>query len=378
MSQALKAVSVAVLSVVVIGLLCGAVAAQARGSIEPPSAPMWGTPAPSFDGRYIVYEQSFLYTTPFSITDLRPEARYANKESYELHSLMVFRPYTNGVLLQNRPVVFYVHGGGWTDGYAEWYSYTAKSLTGEMGWVTVVIDYRLTSDEVFVADEYCPDKVTCALTQNVSLRTKAAWYDDNIADVAAAFTWVRDNIGAQGGDARNIFVFGHSAGAHLATLLTTHPTLAALRPHIQGLISMSGAYNLNAFDDTPAEKAFWSASVSQTFQGGFNNTDLLTDASPLNYITTTSPLPPVLIYYAQDELLGLTQQAVFFDNLLTTQGHAHDTHYLSGYGHTSEMDAIEFITEPVTIDLVNWIDAHLEYAVYLPLVSNNYSVPIGR
>ena len=186
MSQVLKAVCVAVLSVVVIGLLCGAVAAQARGPIEPPSAPTWGTPAPNFNGRYIVYEESFLYTTPFSITDLRPEARYANKESYELHSLMVFRPYTNGVLLQNRPVVFYVHGGGWTDGYAEWYSYTAKSLTGEMGWVTVVIDYRLTSDEVFVADEYCPDKVTCALTQNVPLRTKAAWYDDNISDVAAA------------------------------------------------------------------------------------------------------------------------------------------------------------------------------------------------
>ena len=378
MTQALKVASAAVLSVVVIGLLCGAVAAQARGPIEPPGAPMWGTPAPYFDSQYQVYEQSFRYTSPFSITDLRPEERYADKENFNIRTLTVYRPYTNGVLLQNRPVVFYIHGGGWTDGYAEWYSYTAKSLTGELGWVTVVVDYRLTSDEVFVADEYCPDKVTCALTQNVALRTKAAWYDDNITDVAAAFEWVHDNISVNGGDGRNIFVFGHSAGAHLATLLTTHPTLAALRPHIQGLISMSGAYDLTAFDDTLPEQVFWSASVSQTFPGGFSNVGLLTDASPVNYITTTTPLPPILIYYAEDDLLGLTQQAVAFDNLLTTQGHAHETHYLAGYGHVSEMDAIEFITSPVTIDLVNWLSAHVEYRVYLPVVDNGYNGPAGR
>lgn len=369
MIRALKAVGVAVLSAAVLWLMGGVLIAQARVPIElPPGAPTWGTSAPYFDGRYDVYEQSFRYTAPFSITDLRPEDRYANKESYELHSLLVFRPYTNGVLLTNRPVVVYIHGGAWIDGYAEWYSYTARSLTGELGWVTVVVDYRLTSDEVFIADPYCPDKVTCALPQNVPLRTKAAWYDDNITDVAAAFEWVRDNIGAHGGDARNIFVFGHSAGAHLATLLATHPALAALRPHIRGLISLSGAYNLSAFDDTPAEQVFWTGAVSQTFQGGFANPALLADASPVNYVTASTTLPPVLLLYAEDELPSLTQQAVFFDNLLTTHGHPHETHYLAGYGHTTEMDAIEFITEPVTLDVVNWISAHVAHSVYLPVI----------
>ncbi|MBC7236402.1 MAG: alpha/beta hydrolase fold domain-containing protein [Chloroflexi bacterium] len=88
----------------------------------------------------------------------------------------------------------------------------ANSFTGEKGWVTVVIDYRLSSDQVFVADEHCPDRATCEQPANVSQRTKAAWYPDNIADVADAYDWVVANIALRGGDPNAIVVFGHSVG----------------------------------------------------------------------------------------------------------------------------------------------------------------------
>ena len=41
-----------------------------------------------------------------------------------------------------------------------------------------------------------------------------------IQDVAAAFAWTVRHIAEYGGDTNRIYVGGHSAGAHLAALLT--------------------------------------------------------------------------------------------------------------------------------------------------------------
>ncbi|MBI3666472.1 MAG: carboxylesterase family protein, partial [Acidobacteria bacterium] len=38
-------------------------------------------------------------------------------------------------------------------------------------------------------------------------------------DVAAAFAWVKKNIGTRGGDESRVFLVGHSSGAHLVALL---------------------------------------------------------------------------------------------------------------------------------------------------------------
>ena len=199
---------------------------------------------------YGIYKEDFVYgTSPFAITDMRPDDKYANKEEYEIRSLTVYRAYDGHALLEHQPVLFFVHGGAWVDGYKEWYEFVANSFTGEKGWVTVVIDYRLTSEEVFLADQYCPDRNTCGLPGNEPYRMKAAWYPDNIGDVAKAFQWVVDHIEENGGDASEIVVFGHSAGGHLASLLATHTDYeTALRPAIIGLVSMSGAYDLNSLN----------------------------------------------------------------------------------------------------------------------------------
>ncbi|MBS1251505.1 MAG: Carboxylesterase NlhH [Anaerolineales bacterium] len=325
----------------------------------------WGTPVMGITTTYAIYKQDFAYgDAPFPITDMRSEGKYLDKESYDVHALTVYRAHDGQALLERRPVVFFVHGGAWIDGYRDWYEFVAHSFTGEMGWVTVVIDYRLTSDEVFIADQYCPDRDTCGRSENEPYRTKAGWYPDNIEGVAAAFRWVVEHIGENGGDAGEIVVFGHSAGGHLASLLATHPDYETrMRPAIRGLVTMSGAYELNSLN-----KVFWHDAVTQTFQGGFSNTELLEQASPAGYVVSGTRLPPFYILYAEDELLNLTEQNVMFKNQLQTLGFDIAAGYLAGYSHVTEMEAIGDADETPTQLIVNWIEAILGERVYVPLV----------
>ena len=44
-----------------------------------------------------------------------------------------------------------------------------------------------------------------------------------VRDVASAVAWVQRNIHQYGGDGANLFLCGHSAGAHLAMLAAAQP-----------------------------------------------------------------------------------------------------------------------------------------------------------
>lgn len=91
------------------------------------------------------------------------------------------------------PVVVYVHGGYWKAG--------DKSQTGSLpaffcgrGFVFVSINYRL---------------------------APAVKHPVIVQDVARAVAWVHDHIADKGGDPEQVFLVGHSAGAHLVALLGT-------------------------------------------------------------------------------------------------------------------------------------------------------------
>ncbi|NOZ06659.1 MAG: alpha/beta hydrolase [Chloroflexi bacterium] len=331
-------------------------------------AQSWGEPVTGMTATYAIYKKDFIYgTTPLTITDIRADVDnkiYSNKEGYEIRGLTVYRAFDGQQLLDRQPVVFFVHGGAWIDGYRDWYQFVARSFTGEKGWVTVVIDYRLTSNQVFLADQYCPNRITCTLPENEPYRTKAAWYPNNITDVADALQWVIYNIAANGGDADRIVVFGHSAGGHLVSLLATHTDYATtLRPAIKGLITMSGAYDLNGLNHI-----FWNSAITQTFQGGFDNSALLTQASPATYVVSDTALPPFYILYAEDDLLNLTDQNIGFKTRLESLGFDVTSSYLAGYGHETEMAAIADINETPTTLIVNWIEGVLQEKVFLPAV----------
>ena len=306
---------------------------------------------------YPVYSKTFMYSdTPFLVTDLREGARYETVESYETRTVTVYRSLEDGTYPEDRPVVFFVHGGAWVDEYAFWYKFVAQSFTGEMGWVTAIVEYRLTSDSVFIADEYCPNRDECYDSIH---RTKAAWYPDNINDVAEAFQWVSDSIANHGGDANNIFVFGHSAGAHLASLLGTHENFISKREKIKGLISMSGAYrlktlNMNVFGDA----------IDQSFHGGhIDNDEELDEASPVTYLTQSEDFPHFFLLHCSMDLPSLSEQKVIFNTTLVLNNVPVEASFLMNYNHVSEMVAIGDINDPITQQVIEFIETNMTQTI---------------
>jgi len=285
-----------------------------------PSAPAdWGTQTwTSLPTSFDIYQTDIVYgDAPFPIDDPREPARYG----YEARSLTVYRAARDGVLLEARPVIFFIHGGAWTDGYKETYDYLAVPFTGERAWLTVVIDYRLTADEVTLA----------------GTSTKAAWYPDNADDVAAAFRWVSENIAAHGGDSEKIVVFGQSAGAHLASLFatSTDTDYVSLHPWIGGVFSLSAIYSVKDLN-----KALYCDIIDQTFPGGCFNNDTETDGgSPLAYLRPDVVLPPLHVLYCEIDLPNFADQFAAFRDRLQACGLTFFESYLLGYNHVSEMAA---------------------------------------
>lgn len=326
----------------------------------------WGTPIPPppFPTNYTIYSQNFSYAEPFRVTDMRSSDNNPI-ERYDMHTLDVYRPVEGEVLLENRPVIFFVHGGGWTEGYRRWFRSLSWSFTGQMGWITVVIDYRLTFYDVFLADQYCPDRTTCDLPENANLRSKAAEYPDNIQDVAAALEWTRDWIGEQGGDPSTIFGLGYSAGAHLITLLATHPDYANLRPALRAIAALSGPYNLISEDF----KRDYRFVLAPTFGLPLDNNELM-DASPQSQISGVDWLPPVQLIHAEHDLPYLNDQTIQLAQSI------HDKHlpveivYLDGYSHDSEMFALQSVDEYPTQQIIHFFESYLPSFKFLPLIQN--------
>jgi para-nitrobenzyl esterase len=120
-----------------------------------------------------------------------------------------------------KPVMFYVHGGAFADGGGSDPDYEGTKLARE-GVVVVTINYRLgvlgAMDFSFLGEGFQPN---CGMT-----------------DIIQALRWTVENIGAFGGDAGNITVFGQSAGAIAVSVLITLPDA---QPHIAKAIMMSGS-----------------------------------------------------------------------------------------------------------------------------------------
>jgi len=125
-------------------------------------------------------------------------------QSEECLSLNVFAPSARGTAA--RPVMIWIHGGGWAFGCGSAPGFEGLSLAkfGEV--VLVSINHRLSVFGYLQLDD--PDE-RFADSGNVGM-----------LDVVAALSWVRDNIAAFGGNPRNVTIFGQSGGgAKVSTLM---------------------------------------------------------------------------------------------------------------------------------------------------------------
>lgn len=160
------------------------------------------------------------------------------------------------------PVLIFVHGGNWNSGNKDLYGFFGRNFA-KKDVVTVIPSYTL---------------------------SPKANVDEMTTEIASAVKWVQNNISQYHGDAKNLFVTGHSAGAQLVTNAVLNPKFGIDEKSISGII-LNDAAGIDMKDylekNPPTTKddyiTTWSTDPQNWYQ-----------ASPINFLDQNSP--PFLIY----------------------------------------------------------------------------------
>jgi acetyl esterase/lipase len=208
-----------------------------------------------------------------------PDIRYRELLGYRPLELDLYLPEGD----EPRPVIVYVHGGGWQRGSrrdppplldADFYDGMAAQ-----GFAVAAIDYRLSGEARFPAPA---------------------------DDVRAAVGWVRDHAADYGLDPGRVFLWGDSAGGHLALLaaLTGCGVRAAvawfpvtdLAGMPSDLVSAGGAADLGP--DSREARLLGAPAASVP--------DLAREASPVAHAFAGAP-PILLLHGTVDDLVPAAQ-----------------------------------------------------------------------
>ncbi len=141
----------------------------------------------------------------------------------------------------NAPVIVFFYGGNWQSGDKDMYRFVGASLAAR-GYVTVIPDYRLYPEVRFAGF---------------------------MQDSAQAVAWTKKNIKGFGGNPNAVFLMGHSAGAHIAAMLTLDGRWLAQdglnsRRDIAGLIGIAGPYDFLPLKDDALKIIFSGGDIQRT------------------------------------------------------------------------------------------------------------------
>jgi acetyl esterase/lipase len=195
------------------------------------------------------------------------------------HSLDIYQPKSRH---KPAPVVIFFYGGSWDQGSKTIYRFVGAALA-EQGFVTIIPDYRLYPEVRFPGF---------------------------LQDAAQAVAWARDHAVEYGGDPHEIVLMGHSAGAHIAAMLTFDSQwLAAvdLNPShdIKAMVGLAGPY-----DFLPLH--------SDRLKDIFGPPAGLAATQPINFVTAAAP--PVFLGAPQEDSLVKPKNTINLAARITQQG----------------------------------------------------------
>lgn len=232
----------------------------------------------------------------------RPHVEFANYVGYRPLQLDLYLHADH----RARPLILWIHGGGWNRGdargsgaFADWPAVLA-SLAAR-GYVVAAVDYRLSGEARFPAQ---------------------------VQDVKAAIRFLRSKAGDYGIDPKRVYLWGGSAGGHLAALAATTCGVAAFDPPAStGRLPHSQAARARALaqSDCVQGAAIWYGAFDLV-AGGNEAGSALTPtnmsgllgcagdgceaaeraASPISYIKRDTP-PMLLIHGTVDEEVSVDQ-----------------------------------------------------------------------
>lgn len=241
--------------------------------------------------------------------------------------------------LKEFPTVLFVHEGSLTSGDRkdEPYAELGKSLN-MLGIACAVISYRL---------------------------APAHKWPSQPNDVASAFSWLKKNINRYGGDQEKLFLFGHSSGCLLVSLIGSDSTY--LKNHnyalkdIAGIISMGCRLNDEIIITETKPEWYEMYAVKPADTARFNQSeyfDIYNSLSEKNNAVPTkhvsSDLPPMLILIGEHERFYppiLRDAAEFVGRALDAEADKVDIKILEDRTHMSAIQRMTNTTDP-TIQLI--------------------------
>lgn len=192
---------------------------------------------------------------------------------------------------KNRPIVVWIHGGGWRQGDKRGVQKKAEAF-GEKGFVFVSTNYR-----------FVPD---------VTVK-------EMMADIAKAIRWTHDHAKEFGGDPNSIVVMGHSAGAHLAALVCTDERYLQAEGLSLAIIKGCVPVDVSVYDIPKRLKDGGSVGAGN-FIAVFGKTEPeQREVSPVTYVAKGKNIPPFLILHVADRP-DTKAQSNWFANKLNEAG----------------------------------------------------------
>lgn len=248
------------------------------------------------------YQRNRLQSRDYKGVEVR-EFIYTTHEGYELQIAVDMAQSDTPT-----PVVFYVHGGGWSRGNNGTFRTLSQYMAKQKGVTGVRIAYTL------------------APQPGADVRV-------SIADIKAAVQYVRDHTEELNIDPRRMGFVGNSAGAHLAAVgaMTT--------PEAKALVGTSGIYDLET-------AAICQKTKDAQRIGYFCGRDpkILREASPIALIPKKKAPAALLFCGTADITVECTQSQAFAD-ALRRRGAKADLQVYENYDHNLSAKASDKMEE---------------------------------
>ena len=144
-----------------------------------------------------------------------PVVTALNRKTPQSEDCLTVNVFTPGVDNRRRPVMVWMHGGGFSVGSGNYLLYDGTNLARKEDVVVVSVNHRLNVFGFLHLSDLGGSK--WARSTNVGVQ-----------DLVAALEWVRDNIENFGGDPARVTIFGQSGGAGKTTTLMAMPSARGL------------------------------------------------------------------------------------------------------------------------------------------------------
>jgi acetyl esterase/lipase len=224
---------------------------------------------------------------------------------------------------RHAPTVVFFFGGSWKSGKRQWYAWVGEALA-HRGLVVMIPDYRL-----------WPTVKMPGFMQ----------------DGAHAVAWAHTHAGDYGGNPADLFVMGHSAGAHIAALLATDAHWlndVGMQPRqLAGFIGLAGPYDFLPLKEQDYIDMFGSTHEQQL------------QSQPVHFVNGDEP--PMLLMQGTSDKIVAPRNAESLADELRKRGESVELKMIPDIGHFAILFSMSRPLRhkaPVIDDTVAFIHAH--------------------